>query len=178
MSFESTLEKYHFDEIKEFSANIIRIDKAVRDMCARNSCGQYGKNYMCPPLIQDISEWKKEISFFECSVMVTKIYPRKSSFDLKAMIEGMTDFNNRLHKVKESLSEKTGGKKVLVLGAGSCSLCKKCASIENEPCRFPEKAFPSVEACGIDVIRLCKEIGVKYNNGQNTLTYIGLIFRE
>ena len=178
MSLETILKYCNFHETKKFNIDHITIDQTVRDMCAQNSCGQYGKNHMCPPLIQGINEWKKEISFFKHALIVTKVYPKKNSFDLKAMIEGMADFNNRLLKVKESLVNRMNGKKILVLGAGSCSLCKKCASIENAPCRFPEKAFPSVEACGIDVIRLCREIGVNYNNGQNTITYIGLILQQ
>jgi hypothetical protein len=47
--------------------------------------------------------------------------------------------------------------------------------MDGEPCRFPEKAISSVEACGIDVMSLSKSAGVRYNNGKNTVTYIGAV---
>ena len=63
----------------------------------------------------------------------------------------------------------------LLLGAGPCVVCKECASNKNKPCRHPDKAFPSVEACGVDVMSLSKSVGLAYNNGKNTVTYIGAI---
>jgi len=91
------------------------------------------------------------------------------------MFEGMADFQKTLVGLKKDLLDEFPEKRLLLLGAGSCSICKKCTYMEGEPCRFPEKAFPSVEACGIDVMSLSKTAGVKYNNGRNTVTYIGVI---
>ena len=175
MSFELDLEKYDFKEYKEFNTNLIRIDQAVRDMCRQNACGQYGKNHMCPPAIKDIEEWKTDILSYENAVMVTKVYTTESSFDMKAMFEGIADFQKTLVGLKEKIVKQFPEKRLFLLGAGFCLMCKKCTYREGEPCRFPEKAFPSLEACGIDVMSLSKSVGVKYNNGKNTVTYLGVI---
>jgi len=175
MSFELHLEKYNFKECKEFDLSSIRIDQAVRNLCRQNACGQYGKNHMCPPAIKDIEEWKKEILSYKNGVIVTKVYQTKNSFDMEAMFEGMADFQKTLVRLKEDLRDEFPEKRFLFLGAGSCSICKTCTYPEGEPCRFPEKAFPSIEACGMDVMSLSKSAGVKYNNGRNTITYIGVI---
>ncbi len=175
MSFELNPEKYGFKEYKEFDPSLIRIDQAVRNLCRQNACGQYGKNHMCPPAIKDLEAWKKEILSYKNGMMVTKVYQTENSFDMKAMFEGMADFQKTLVRLKEDLLDKFPEKKFLLLGAGSCSLCKKCTYVDGEPCRFPGKAFPSVEACGIDVMSLSKTAGVKYHNGENTITYIGVI---
>jgi predicted metal-binding protein len=169
------LEKYNFKEYKEFSVGLIKFDQAVRNICMQNACGQYGKNHMCPPAIKDIKEWEKEISSYKNAVIVTKVYQAKDSYDLKAWFKGITDFQKTLIGLKEDLTDQFPENKYLFLGAGSCFICKKCTYTDGEPCRFPEKAFPSVEACGIDVMSLSKSAGVKYNNGKNTITYIGLI---
>ena len=175
MSFELHLEKYNFKEYKEFDLSLIRFDPAVRNLCSQNACGQYGKNHMCPPAIKDIKEWKKEILSYKKGIVVTKVYQTKNNFDMKAMFEGMADFQKTLVRLKKDLLDEFPEKRLLLLGAGSCSICKKCTHMEGKPCRFPEKAFPSVEACGIDVMSLSKTAGVKYNNGRNTMTYIGVI---
>ena len=49
----------------------------------------------------------------------------------------------------------------------------------NEPCRHPELAMPSLETYGINVSELAASSGMKYINGQNTVTYFGaLLFCE
>ena len=37
-------------------ASDIITDRAFRDMCEKNSCGVYGRCYMCPPDVGDIDE--------------------------------------------------------------------------------------------------------------------------
>ena len=175
MPFELNLERYNFKEHKEFDPSLIRFDEVVRDMCRQNACGQYGKNHMCPPAVKEVIEWKREIEEYEKGVIVTKGYQTESSYDLKAMFEGIKDFQKTLSGLKKDLTSESPNMKHLLLGAGPCLICEKCSYIEGEPCRFPEKAFPSVEACGVDVMSLSKTTGVKYNNGKNTLTYIGVI---
>jgi len=175
MSFTLNLEKYHFKEYKKFNVKLIRMDQAVRNICKQNACGHYGKNHMCPPAIKDIKEWEKEILSYKSAVIVTKVYQTKGSYDMKGWLEGIVDFQETLAGLKEDLTNESPENKYLFLGAGSCFKCKKCTYADGEPCRFPEKAFPSVEACGIDVMSLTKSAGVKYNNGKNTITYIGVI---
>nr|WP_282433549.1 DUF2284 domain-containing protein [Desulfosporosinus metallidurans] len=61
------------------------------------------------------------------------------------------------------------------LNVGPCTFCSRCTFLDNEPCRFPEKALSSVEASGIDVMALEKSSGIPYYNGKNTVSYVGLI---
>jgi predicted metal-binding protein len=169
------LEGYNFQEYREFDINLIRIDQAVRDMCKQNTCGQYNRNHMCPPAIKGIDAWKEDISSYTNAVLVSKVYPTEGGYDFKAWFDGIKDFQKTLIALKEEVEARFPGKRFLSLGAGGCFLCERCTYTEGKPCRFPEKAFPSLEACGIDVVRLSRDAGVKYNNGKNTITYIGMI---
>lgn len=175
MGFELRLEKYHLTEYKTFDVNFIRFDQAFRNLCQQNVCGHYGKNHMCPPAVKDIKEWEKEIRSYNNAVIITKVYPTKDNLDRKSMLEGMVDFQKKLIGLKEDLADGFPEKRFLLLGGGACLICKKCNYPDGEPCRFPEKAFPSVEACGINVMGLSKSAGVKYSNGKNTVTYIGVV---
>jgi predicted metal-binding protein len=67
---------------------------------------------------------------------------------------------------------------MLLLGAGACMICEKCTYPDSESCRLPHKAVPSLEACGIDVMRLSRQVGVKYHNGKNTVTYFGVVLHN
>jgi len=54
---------------------------------------------------------------------------------------------------------KSGYYKAFLVLAGVCHLCKACEKPEGRPCRFPDKARPSMSACGIDVYQTA------WNNG-------------
>lgn len=175
MCFDLPLDKYGFKEHRELDPGLITIDPAVRAMCKQNTCGQYGNNHMCPPAIKDIDAWKQDIDSFKDAVIVTKVYAVQSSFDLKSMFDGMADFQKTLIRLKKGIVAQFPDREMLLLGAGACMICEKCSHRDDEPCRFPNKALPSLEACGIDVMRLSREVGVKYHNGKNTVTYLGVV---
>ena len=54
-------------------------------------------------------------------------------------------------------------------------MCPVCAKREDKPCRFPGKALASLEAYCISVSDLAASCGMKYINGQNTVTYFGAV---
>lgn len=178
MGFDLSMEQYGFKEHREFDPGLITIDPMVRAMCKQNACGQYGKNHMCPPAVKDIDAWKQDIGSFKNALIVTKVYAVESSFDLKSMFKGIADFQKTLIRLKKDIAAKFPDIKILLLGAGACMTCEKCTYSEGEPCRLPHKAVPSLEACGIDVMSLSRQVGVKYHNGKNTVTYLGVVLHN
>ena len=156
------------------SAGEISLDRAFRDMCASNACGVYGKCYMCPPDVGDIDELMAEVANYDYALVYQMVSELEDSFDF----EGMVEAKKRTYPLAQSMREifkNCGIKKVLHLGAGGCGVCKSCAKQTGEPCRFPEKAMPSLEAYGFNVSALAKSAGMKYINGQNTVTYFGAV---
>jgi hypothetical protein len=63
----------------------------------------------------------------------------------------------------------------LHLSCGGCNLCERCAKLDDQPCRLPDKALPPMEGYGIDVYNTTKPTDLKYINGQNTVTYFGIV---
>lgn len=175
MDYDFDLGRYTFTEHKAFDLKRITLEQEIRELCKQNVCRQYDANHMCPPAIKGITEWKAEIFSHQQATLVTKAYPTNGPFDMKTWISAGKDFQKTLVRVKKDYLEKFPGKKILLLGAGACRLCETCTYCDGQPCRLPEDAFPSLEACGINVMTLSQHVGVKYNNGKNTVTYIGAI---
>ena len=42
-----------FTACAPLEASDIELKEEVRDMCASNACGQYGKNWSCPPRLRN-----------------------------------------------------------------------------------------------------------------------------
>lgn len=159
---------------KVINANDISLDRAFRDMCASNDCGMYGKCYMCPPDVGDIEELMGNIKDYNYALVYQTVTELEDSYDFEGMIEAKKKsypIAQKLRKIFVDLKIK----KALHLGAGGCGVCETCAKRTNAPCRCPALAMPSLEAYGVNVSELAKAAGMKYINGQNTVTYFGAV---
>ena len=152
----------------------IETDAAFRGMCEVNSCGRYGKCWMCPPDVGDIQVLMAEIKAYRHALVYQLIGELDDSFDFEGMQEAKKEHNALARKVKALLASLEWGRQ-LHLAAGGCGVCKTCAKEESLPCRFPEKAISSLEAYGVHVAKLAASAGMKYINGANTVTYFGMV---
>lgn len=169
------------NKLKEYgvsNANLIKTDEIVfdfglRTLCEANSCGQYGKNWACPPNSGTPEELKEMVLGYGNVLVFQKIYEIEDSLDIEGMTDARKDFNVILDSLLGERFVLDG--KARLLGAGGCSRCRRCAFLDGKPCVFPEKLIISLEACCINVSSLAKSAGMKYINGENTVTYFGAI---
>ena len=149
----------------------IVFDRAFRDACAQNICGKYGTCWMCPPDVGDIDKMIAEAKGFKCMMVFQSVRQLEDSFDIEGM-EAAAIAHNRL-----TLAVAAGAcglvENPLTLGAGACHVCPRCTRLDEKPCAQPKKAIPSLEAYGIAVSELAESSGLKYINGENTVTYFG-----
>ena len=145
-----------------------------REICAKNSCGIYGKCHMCPPDIGPIDELIAQAKDYPLCILYQNIYEIEDSFDIEGMIEAKKAHHKCAQKVNEALSSLLGSN-CLHLEAGGCGVCERCSKLDHLPCRFPHKALSSMEAYCVDVYNTATNAGLKYVNGQNTITYFGMI---
>ena len=168
-----TIAEKHFKNPSEVPIAGIEISDEVRKMCEQNKCGHYGKNWTCPPAVKPLDEFRKEMEQFDSFIVVYRVYNVESSFDFKGMMAGAADFGERMLAMKNGLEGDCPQCKIRVMGAGGCGLCEKCTYSDGKPCRRPDDALVSLEACGMDVMKLMRDNELKYYNGKNTVTYIG-----
>ena len=165
---------FGFTNAEWIDASQIICDRKFREQCAANACGVYGKCWMCPPDIGDIDELIAQVKSYKRGLLYQSIFTLEDSFDF----EGMSDAKKNTVKIALALRElfsKSDISRVLHLGAGGCGVCEVCSKRIGEDCRFPELALPSLEAYGVNVSELAKSAGMKYINGQNTVTYFGCV---
>ena len=155
-------------------AKEIVLDRAFRDLCASNACGVYGRCWMCPPDVGDIETLMQEVGQYDHALVYQTVTELEDSYDFEGMIEAKKSTYPMAQALRKIFDDPKFSK-VLHLGAGGCGVCEVCAKRSNEPCRFPEKAMPSLEAYGINVSELAKSAGMKYINGQDTVTYFGAV---
>lgn len=160
-------------------AVILPVDNIVfseqfRDICKANQCGKYGKCWVCPPELPDVQTVMEKIRSYSHALWYQTVSPLEDSFD----IEGMMEAGRNHVMLSQQLQEQTRAvlpEDTLHLSCGGCRLCPTCAKAEDKPCRMPEKAMASLEGYCVDVYNTTKDTPLKYINGQNTVTYFGMI---
>ncbi|HOD01708.1 MAG: hypothetical protein BWY46_00683 [Firmicutes bacterium ADurb.Bin300] len=144
----------------------------VRKACEANMCGNYGKSWACPPGVGETEEIKNKILKFERALVFTHLGEIEDSFDFEGMQRVGQQADGILRKAVSRLKKENIPH--IPLGCGACRLCEECL-YPDLPCRHSEKMIVSVEACGIDVVKLAADCNINYHNGPNTVTYFCLI---
>ncbi|MBR5559332.1 MAG: DUF2284 domain-containing protein [Oscillospiraceae bacterium] len=146
-----------------------------REACKRNACGKYNTNWGCPPACGSIEDMMAQAQSYPYALVYQTVSQLEDSFDYEGMQAGKAFYNQVTEQVLKAYAEDFPEKETLFLNAGACKLCSRCAKLDEQPCRFPDKRTISMEAYGVDVSNLAKVAGMNYINGQNTVTYFGAI---
>lgn len=160
------------DHARLLSVAELNFDPMFRDVCASNACGHYGRCYMCPPDVGEIGDLIEEAQGYDRVLLYQLISTLEDSFDY----EGMVAAAERLNACAQRIAEVMGrGEGLLHLSSGGCRVCERCAKQSGLPCTYPDKAMASLEAYGINVHAAAKAAGLRYTNGQNTVTFFGAV---
>lgn len=156
------------------TGDLIFMDE-VRDMCKANRCGHYATSWICPPACGSLEEIRKEAEKYNWGILVQTTGNMEDAFDAETLVAAQTGQKEAFGKMVLELLGM--GEDFLPMGSGDCLWCKKC-TYPDAPCRFPEKAYPSIEAYGLIVTDVCKAAGIPYYYGKDTITFSsGVLFK-
>lgn len=153
----------------------IKFVEEFRKACEQNVCRKYNTNWACPPAVGSFSELKAKACQYRQGLLFQTVHQLAGCFDWNGMMDAKKIHDQVFRTLLDNLKNKQNLTDLLALGAGACAVCARCAYLDQLPCRFPNEAFASVEAYGIDVISLEKTAGIPYYNGKNTVSYVGLM---
>ena len=156
------------------AATVILRDE-VRAMCNANSCGMYDRNWSCPPACGELEELRQKVARYRGGILVQTVGELEDAFDAEGLMEAQESFKESFTALHEKLLADYPD--MLPLCAGTCTRCKRC-TYPDEPCRFPDKRFSSMEAYGMVVSDTCKANDLPYYYGPNTIAYTGCFLLE
>ncbi len=156
-----------FDTAAPMDPAKLEFRSEVRDMCAACKKG-YGQSWNCPPACGTLEEITERAKPYTSGMIVQTIYKMDDEFDMEGWTEAAKLHGDRFLALTDALSRE--GAQMLAMGAGGCRKCERC-TYPDQPCRHPETTFPSMEAHGLMVSDVCKDNGVTYYYGPNTIAY-------
>lgn len=150
----------------------ISFEPVIRRICEDNTCRLYGTTWACPPAVGTVEECQARCLQYQTAMVFNAVYSLEDSFDYEGMMRGhgaFKDLCDRLYTLA-----KTQLYEFLLLSNEGCKRCASC-TYPTAPCRQPERLFPSLEGFGIHVSQLADCANIKYVNGENTVTYFGML---
>lgn len=155
-----------------FAAEHLKFLPEVRDMCKADRCGKYGKTWTCPPACGTLEESRAQAEQYSWGIILQTTANMEDEFDGEAIEEAMETQRRRFEQYCARLRE--AGEDFLPMGSGGCGQCAVC-TYPDAPCRFPDKAFISMEAYGLLVTDVCRIAKTPYYYGKNTVTFTACV---
>lgn len=169
---DMAVNQYGFSHAGGLQVETIHMLPEIREMCAVNRCGMYGKTWTCPPAIGGPEEMQTRIRGYTGGILVQTTGDLEDDFDYESMKDTEAKHQRNFQKLCGDLKKKFP--EILPMAAGACTACSKC-TYPDQPCRFPDRAYPSMEAYGIFVSQLCADNGIAYYYGPRTMTFVSCI---
>ena len=165
---ELPLYGYFFIDPKDLEFN-----NRIRWIC-EHECPMYNSTWACPPAVGSIPQCKgKCLSYKNCLMISTiaEVYDIADIAETLATRPGHEEVTNQVRDLFRAQ-----GVEPYVLSTEACSICERCAWLDGQPCRHPDRMHPCVESHGINVIPVLENNGIEFQFGANVVTWISLLF--
>lgn len=158
--------------MQAFDPQIMRFLPEVREMCAADKCRRFNKNWSCPPAIGSLEEWQSKAATFTQGLLLQSVARLEDPFDYETMQACEKELIRKVATLKRQNKERAAD--LLFFQVGACTLCPQC-TYPDAPCRRPDEMSPSLEAVGIFVTQLCRDAGLSYYYGPNTIAFTAAV---
>ena len=150
----------------------LEFSERIRWIC-QNECPKYGTTWACPPGVGTVAECQKKCMGYGNCLLISSIAEVADIADMEETLATRPAHEELTEQVAELLREQ--GVKPYILSTQACAICQRCAILDNQPCRFPEKMHPCVESHGINVVPILEKLGLEFQFGANVVTWISLL---
>ena len=151
----------------------LEFSQRIRWIC-EHECPMYGKTWACPPGVGSVPECQGKCVSYENCLMISTITEVEDIANIEQTLATRPDHEAITNQVGALLEEQ--GVRPYILSTEACSLCERCAILDGQPCRMPEKMHPCVESHGINVIPVLEQCGIAFQYGENVVTWVSLLF--
>ena len=151
----------------------LEFSQRVRYIC-RTECPMYGKSWACPPGVGEVEACRSKSGAYENCLLVGTIVEVADIADLEATLATRSDHEALTNEIRELMRQQ--GVEPYVLSTEACALCERCAILDGQPCRMPDKMHPCVESHGINLIPTLESCGLEFQYGENIVTWYSLLF--
>ena len=151
----------------------LEFSERIRWIC-ENECPRYGKSYACPPAVGSVEACREKCLGYRNCLLIGTITEVSTIANMEEALATRPEHEALTNQVRELFRQQ--GIDPYILSTEACAHCERCAWLDGQPCRFPEKMHPCVESHGINLIPTLEENGLEFQYGDNIITWYSLLF--
>ena len=159
---------YHFFDPRE-----LEFTDRIRWIC-QHECPMYGKSWACPPAVGQVAQCKLKCLQYPKCLMIVTMTEVSDIANIEETLSTRPEHEAITAQVREILREE--GIDPYILSTEACAVCERCAYLDGQPCRMPERMHPCVESHGINVIPMFEKLGIPFISGENLVTWVSMLF--
>lgn len=167
---ELPLYLYDFLDPKE-----LEFSERIRWIC-QHECPMYGKTWACPPGVGSVESCREKCLSYKNCLMIATIAEVSDIADIQQTLATRPEHEEITNQVGAAMEAL--GAKPYILSTEACTLCQRCAILDGQPCRHPERMHPCVESHGINIIPALESRGLEFQYGENVVTWVSLLFYQ
>lgn len=145
----------------------------IRWIC-ENECPMYGKSWACPPGVGSVKLCTEKCLSYENCLLISTIVEVADITDINETLATRPEHEAVTNQVRDIM--RGLGTDPYILSTEACAECPRCAILDGQPCRFPERMHPCVESHGINVVPILESRGLEFQFGANVVTWVSLLF--
>ena len=154
----------HFTELE--------FNDRIRWIC-EHECPMYAKTWACPPGVGSVECCRAKCLSYENCLMISTIVEVEDISNIEETLATRPQHEAITDQVGDLLRQQ--GVEPYILSTEACAICDRCAILDGQPCRHPEKMHPCVESQGINVVPVMESCGMEFQFGCNVVTWISLL---
>ena len=164
---ELPLYGYFFIDPKDLEFN-----DRIRWIC-EHECPMYAKTWACPPGVGSVECCKAKCLSYENCLMISTIVEVDDISNIEETLATRPQHEAITDQVGNLLRQQ--GVEPYILSTEACAICDRCAILDGQPCRHPDRMHPCVESQGINVVPVMESCGMEFQFGCNVVTWISLL---
>lgn len=165
----SELPLYFYDFI---DPKVLEFSDRVRWIC-EHECPMYGTTWACPPGVGPVAQCEGLCKGYDRCLMIATITEVRDIADIDETLSTRGSHEEITNQVGDILREL--GAEPYILSTEACAECQRCAYLDGQPCRHPERMHPCVESHGINILGLLEDRGLAFQYGENVVTWFSLL---
>ena len=146
----------------------LEFTQRVRYICSAE-CPMYGQSWACPPAVGEVDDCREKCLQYRGCLMISTITEVRDISNIQESLATRGEHEAITNAIAQLMKDQ--GVEPYNLSTEACAECPRCAYLDGQPCRYPERMHASMEAFGLLVTEVCQAADTPYYYGPRTLTY-------
>ena len=163
-----------FEDVALIRTEDLQFVPEFRVLCEENDCGNYGRNYGCPPACGTPEEMESKVMQYRQAIVFQSKTPVADVMDPSETKPVKKRHILHTRKAMKKMAEEGMKMDGFAIMCGPCNFCAVCAMEENKPCPHEDMRTSCLSAYCINATELAKHCNMEMEWGGNTASFFSL----